>query len=93
MTEAKTNMQNAHITPAQIQSSCQAILEVLNGADPSRILALTEQLSVGKVIMGELAAGRVVLARSPSPEPAAPPAVTPNRKARRASAAKSRGAK
>lgn len=53
------------VTDVQAREGCLAVLEVLNGCAPSKILELVERLSVGKMILREIVAGRLVIGNAP----------------------------
>jgi hypothetical protein len=76
--------QQTTLTDEHVQMACGAALEVLNGADQSRILQLLDPLRTAKMVLAALAQGQVVVRVKPP---------APNRAERRATSAQKRRGK
>lgn len=61
---------------AEVQASLLAALEVLNGANQNRVLALGDQLWLARRVLAGILNGSLLLTQKP--EPAAPPRDEPS---------------
>lgn len=54
------------VDQGHVREAIGAVVEVLNGAPTSRVLELSERISVAKVILREIAAGSLIVGRPPT---------------------------
>lgn len=56
----------AVVTDVQAREALAAVLEVLEGADTARVLKLAGKIALGKMVVAEIASGRVTLQTWPA---------------------------